>query len=329
MRGRIFLIGALLAMAGSADAQDALPSFTDVPETREDFMAIEDLRDREILQGRPDGTFGPGDLVNRAEAVTIVVRAVANVRNLPPMSDCFPDVRGRDWYVRPVCYAEDLEWIGGYPDGTFQPIRAVSKGEFLKILLNAYGVDLEPLAEMNDPLATDASDARQWYFPYLAYALLGSMTRPDASGNLHPGAPLTRGNVALLMHRFLFYREGQRNDALLGDAFEDIERALDLLVAGDGAQAGFASARARLLARGAYERLPGEALVQATFAIADALAALVQSSRADSDALALAQEAYRKADEAASLSTEVQTLADRIRTMAHDRAEHIRSGGSE
>ncbi|MEK7137125.1 MAG: S-layer homology domain-containing protein, partial [Patescibacteria group bacterium] len=229
VRRGILFIGTLLVVRSFAFAQEALPSFTDVPETREEFGAIEDLRERGIIEGRPDGSFGPEDFVNRAEAVTIVVRAVANVKNLPTLGNCFPDVRGKDWYVRPVCYAKDLEWVGGYPDGTFQPIRTVSKGEFLKILLNAYGTDLELLATFGEPVALDAQDTTQWYFPYLSYALASSMTIVDRDGNLHPGASLTRGQVALLIHRFLLYREGQRNDTLVENALRDVERALDAL----------------------------------------------------------------------------------------------------
>ena len=111
-------------------------SFSDVSQSREDFAAIEDLKGRGVFTGRPDGTFGPDDFVNRAEAITIVVRAVANVSNLPTFKNCFPDVYGEEWYVQSVCYAKDLGWIAGYPDGTFQPVRTVAKAEFLKILLS-------------------------------------------------------------------------------------------------------------------------------------------------------------------------------------------------
>src|SRR3989344_2056538 len=167
-------------------------AFSDVSPSREDYQAIEDLKLRGILEGRPDGTFGPDDPVNRAEAVTIVVRAVANVRNLPNLAYCFPDVQKDDWFVQPVCYAADLEWISGYPDGTFQPVRKVLKAEFLKILINAYGIDTAPLETFRDRgLAPDAADTEQWYFPYLSYALSASMTHADAFGNLNPGTALT------------------------------------------------------------------------------------------------------------------------------------------
>ena len=95
-----------------------------------------------------------------------------------------------------------------------------------------YGVDTEDVSALAKPLAPDASDETQWYFPFLSYALASSMTRADGSGNLNPGAALTRGQVALLTHRFLLYREGERNQALLVEA----ERDMRFIPAGRGAE---------------------------------------------------------------------------------------------
>lgn len=305
-------------------------SFSDVPQTREEFVAVEDLRRRGIVEGRPDGTFGPNEFVNRAEAVTIVVRAVANIRNLPSRPNCFPDVREGQWFVKQVCYAKDLEWVRGYPDGTFQPARTVSKVEFLKILLHAYGVDTGPIEDAwHDPLAGDAANPQEWYFPYLSYALASSMTRADASGNLNPGAALTRGQVALLVHRLILYREGERGQALLTEAEKDIRLTFEKLDALEVSGAQYATARVRLRAWGASQRLPDAPIVRATTKLGEALSALVQAYRRVQvgkldEALAQAQEAYRLADATDTLHPDVRVYTDRVRTAAHILANAIR-----
>lgn len=311
-------------------AENPVPSFTDVPPTREEFIAIEDLKRRGILEGRPDGTFGPDAFVNRAEAVTIVVRAVANVRNLPNLAYCFPDVRAQEWFVQPVCYAADLEWITGYPDGTFQPMRTVAKGEFLKILLQAYGVDTEPLNALASPLAPDASDPEQWYFPFLSYALASSMTRADGFGNLNPAAALTRGQVALLTHRLLLYREGERNQALLTEVERDMRFAFGKLDALEVDHAAYAAARVRIMAWGAAERLSDSETVRATVKLGEALSSLVDAydllqSSALAPALEQAQAAYRAADEADALSQDVKLYTDKIRSYASELGASIRA----
>jgi hypothetical protein len=323
---RAALLVGLLLFALPVRAQ----SFSDVPPSREEFDAVEDLLRRGIVEGRPDGTFGPDDFVNRAEAVTIVVRAVANVRNLPPLSDCFPDVRGEEWYVRPVCYAEDLEWVSGYPDGTFQPVRTVAKVEFLKILINAYGIDAEPWGKMPLPLAHDVTDPEQWYYPFLAYALQSSMTRPDAQGNLHPGIALTRGQVALLLHRFLLYREGKRTQVLLTEVERDIRHVFGALSGSTLDVARFAAGRARIMAWGVALQRADAPVVSATVKLADALLTLVRAHELEqqgdlTQALRAAQEAFHLAEEADTYGGNVERYTLQVREVAHQLANAIRA----
>ena len=329
---RFFFLAFLCLLPPSVRAE----SFSDVPPAREDYRAIEDLKARGILQGRPNGTFGPDERVNRAEAITIVVRAVANARNLPKADNCFPDVAGDDWYVQPVCYAAELDWISGYPDGTFQPIRTVAKAEFLKILLNAYGVDTSVVQEFRDPLSPDAASPDEWYFPFLATALLHSMTSVDAFGNLNPGAALSRGQVALMMERFILYREGQRTQELLTYAEKDIRAAFSNLDALGLDRAAEDVARVRLALFGAKNRQSESTLINATEKLTDALHTLVSAYKLTkqgnlSSALDAGKESYRLGDEADTLNDSVRPYTDRIRSYAHDLAEDIRAykGGED
>ena len=237
---------------------------------------------------------------------------------------------GEVWYVQPVCYAKDLGWVGGYPDGTFQPVRTVAKVEYLKILLNAYGEDAEPPATLLLPLASDASDTGAWYFPYLHRALATSMTSADTYENLNPGAALTRGEVVLLLHRFLLYREGQRTQALLRNAEQDVRRvfaSLDVIQMGRAFEA---ASRVKIAAFGALERLPDSAIVQVTDRLAEALLSLVYAydlaqQGALGGALASAQEAYRFAEDTDAINEGGTVYTDRIRAYAHDLAEDIRT----
>ena len=269
----LFICLVFVLAAPVASAQ----SFSDVSKAQEEYTAVEDLKDRGIFEGRPDGTFGPDDFVNRAEAITVVVRAVANVKNLPEIDSCFPDVYGEDWYVQPVCYAEDLGWVSGYPDGTFQPVRTVSKVEFLKILLNAYGVDTDPISKLSYPIAPDASNPEEWYFPYLSFALSSSMTSADSFGNLNPGIALTRGQVALMIHRFLMYREGNRNQDLLTFAEKDTRAVFTNLDDLEVDLARYAANRVRIAAWGVRERLPTSDVVLVTVKLGEALSSLVDA----------------------------------------------------
>lgn len=322
---RVVLIAVLLVIPPFAFAQ----SFADVPQTREEYRAIEDLKGRGIVKGRPDGTFGPDEPVNRAEAITIVVRAVANEKNLPEFTHCFPDVYGESWFVQPVCYAQDLGWVQGYPDGTFQPIRTVAKAEFLKILFHGYGTDTDPVGALRIPLGPDAAHPDEWYFPYLSYALASSMTSVDSFGNLNPGVALTRGQVALLVYRFLQYREGHRDQEILINAEKDIRLVFSRLDELRVDLASFAVGRTEVAAWGAQQRVPEARVVKVTIKLTEAMRTLV-------DAYSLVQQgnleaartkssdAYHLADEADALNLGVTVYTDRVRSYAHDLAEDIR-----
>ncbi len=316
-----FLLAPLSAYAGS---------FPDVPESREEYEAVENLKTRGVIKGNPDGTFGPDAFVNRAEAITIVVRAVANAQNLPPADSCFPDVAGEDWYVKPVCYARDLGWVAGYPNGTFQPVRTVSKVEFLKILLNAYGVDVSFVEEFKDPLAPDATNSEEWYFPFISYSLASSMTSADSFGNLNPGVALTRGQVALLMHRYLLYKEGGRAQELLLFAEKDIRAVFSHLDELEVDRAKYAASRVKLAAWGAEQKLAESEVVLVTEKLAEALNALADAYKlveggAVESALEKAQLAYRLSDEADAISGTAALYTGRVKSYAHELADDIRS----
>ena len=305
-------------------------SFSDVPESREEYEAVENLKKRGIVKGHPDGTFGPDDVVNRAEAITIVVRAVANAQNLPPADTCFPDVSGESWYVKPVCYARDLGWVAGYPDGTFQPVRTVSKVEFLKILLNAYGVDVNSIEIFTDPVAPDAVAPDEWYFPFLSYALASSMTSADSFGNLNPSIALTRGQVALLMHRYLLYKEGGRAQELLLLAEKDIRAVFSHLDKLEVDNAKYAAARINLASWGAKQKLPDAEVVLVTEKLAEALRELADAYKlveggAVEPALEKAQLAYSLSDEADELSGAAALYTSRVKSYAHELADDIRA----
>ena len=303
-------------------------SFLDVKQGSEIYDAVEDLKVRDVITGRPDGTFGPDDFVNRAEAITIVVRAVANAKNLPPLDHCFPDVYGNDWYVKPVCYAKDLGWVSGYPDGTFQPVRTVSKAEFIKILLSAYGIDTDPLAIFDAPLSPD-TDIATWYMPHMKYALASSMTSADSFGHLNPSLALTRGQVALLLHRFLLYREGGRAQALLTNAEKDIRRAFLALDAREIQNVQFAARRAQVISWGASVRLPNSTIVQATGSLSELIETLAHAFHLFAvgeaeDALSTAQFSFNQTAEIDAIDDSIMPYTDQVRAYAQWLAKEIR-----
>lgn len=170
----------------------ALASFGDVSYNHKNRIAIEYLQEEEIIGGYPDGTYRPENTINRAEMMKMLVEGLGITPDPAAYSDCFPDVHS-EWFARYVCYAKEQNWIGGYPDGTFQPANNVLDVEAFKMILNARGVEI---ASDFVPLKFADVSPSEWYRPYLVTAEKLNLTE-----DFTPGANYKRGQVAEVVFR--------------------------------------------------------------------------------------------------------------------------------
>lgn len=137
-------------------------TFSDVSKSHPYTGAIDWAKQSGILQGYPDGTFKPENVVNRAEFLKIVLGAKGiNVSDAGGSSG-FKDVDENGWYAPYVRYAKAQGIIQGYPDGTFKPDQAVNFAEALKMAYNALGISTDEIGG-------------QWYDRFLQHAKLNSV----------------------------------------------------------------------------------------------------------------------------------------------------------
>jgi len=103
----------------------SVTGFPDVAPDRPDATAIVHMQQLGIINGYPDGTFGPDNTIKRAELAKIVVRALVDSKTINECltlnGDPFPDTPSDEWFTENVCMAKQANLIAGYPDGTFQP----------------------------------------------------------------------------------------------------------------------------------------------------------------------------------------------------------------
>ena len=136
--------------------------------------------------------------------------------------------------------------------------------------------------------------------------------------------------MALLLHRFLLYREGQREQSLLTTAEKDIRNVFAHLDTLEVHKALYAAHRVRIAAWGVEMRLPASTVVRVTAALGKALQNLANAYRSvqekDLDAaLEFAQDAYALADDTDTLNEGVTAYTDRVRSYAHELANDIRA----
>ncbi|MBL4694580.1 S-layer homology domain-containing protein [Candidatus Gracilibacteria bacterium] len=177
-------------------------SFPDVPEDHANYAAIEFLDERGIISGYDDGTFGPDNLVNRAEAVTIIVGAL-DISHEGDYDVLFPDVVKDQWFFDFVMSAQKIGFVNGYDDGNFEPADEVNLAESLKILTQAAEVELP---EVDQKVFMDVP-ADIWFAPHALYARSNNLILSDNEGEIHASDSMKRSDFAELIYRMIQVRE--------------------------------------------------------------------------------------------------------------------------
>src|SRR6185295_9796426 len=109
--------------------------FADVDVNDTYAQAIEYLKENNIINGYPDGTFQPGKNVSRGEMAKILIEGLDIA--LVPGKSSLSDVPENQWFSPYVTTAEKRNIVDGYPDGTFRPALNINMAEFFKVLLEA------------------------------------------------------------------------------------------------------------------------------------------------------------------------------------------------
>jgi hypothetical protein len=96
------------------------PHFTDVPEVSAFYPYVETLFNLQVVNGYPDGTFGPNNLITRGQIAKIVVLAAAaadppNWQIVPPPTATFEDVPASSTFFAYVETAASHGLLQGYP----------------------------------------------------------------------------------------------------------------------------------------------------------------------------------------------------------------------
>lgn len=97
------------------DEEEEESGFFDVSTTHDNYRAIQYLKENNVVDGYPDGTFQPERVLNRAELMKLLVTSQGFSPDPNTYKNCFPDV-GEEWFAVYVCYAKEQGWVQGYSD---------------------------------------------------------------------------------------------------------------------------------------------------------------------------------------------------------------------
>lgn len=163
--------------AGAPLDLDELPDwiFSDVAKTHPDARAIYELKIREIMQGRADGTFQPDKILLKVETLVIAMRAAQIEADESLPASLLKDIQDKkQWFYSLVNTAFYREIIKGDKNGKFNPTKLTNLAEFLAMLTTALNIDLSDYR---------GAEGTPWYTVYANYANGNGLIDGEFSAN--------------------------------------------------------------------------------------------------------------------------------------------------
>ncbi len=207
MKNLLFALIFSLVFGCFAGFSASAASFSDIPESSSYFAAVESLKSAGIINGYEDGTFKPNSNVNRVEALKMILLGAEISADETSKNSGFPDVPADSWFNPFVLRAKNLGIVNGNADGTFAPARTVNKAEFVKLVLEAFDVDVSKHRNISEDIAADVSRS-DWFSPYLSYAKTVGIISPTLNNELEPSRALNRGQCAEIIYRMVILEKG-------------------------------------------------------------------------------------------------------------------------
>lgn len=208
--GTISLVALLQSFPAIVQAQ-AIESSLDI-----DSSTIQQVLNAKLMTNLPDGRFYPERLISRAELASILVksfqldkRQAAKQRN----AVFVPDVPSSYWAFNDIQIVLKTDIMKGYRGNLFFPNQRITRAEALAIFAQAYGVfqfSDDSVSEILSPYA-DAATIPPWAKKAIATVVSEGFINTDPQGNLSPLRPMTRGDMAYLLSKYL-QRQQQQPD---------------------------------------------------------------------------------------------------------------------
>ncbi len=119
------------------------PTFPDVPATHWAYRYVEYAYDEEIVEGYPEGVYGPEQELDRGQMAAFVARGLAGGETAlssytPPELASFPDVQPDAWMYRYVEYIKERQVVTGYDDGQYHPEVICARDQMAVYLARAF-----------------------------------------------------------------------------------------------------------------------------------------------------------------------------------------------
>ncbi|MDZ8185361.1 MAG: S-layer homology domain-containing protein [Nostoc sp. ChiSLP02] len=180
----------------------AQTTFSDVSSNYWAAPFIQELSQRGVIAGFPDGSFRPEEAVTRAQFAAMVNKAFQKAQQRSPIS--FTDVPSNYWAASAIGQAYTIGFLSGYPGNRFEPNQAIPRQQVLVSLANGLEYSASGNIESTLQYFNDASNIASY-----ARSPIAAATEKQIVVNypnvkfLNPTATATRAQVAAFIYQAL------------------------------------------------------------------------------------------------------------------------------
>ncbi|MBD2567273.1 S-layer homology domain-containing protein [Anabaena lutea] len=183
-----------------------------LPVTSADY--IQKVINANLITNSPDGQFYPDSLISRAELASILVKAFHLEKRqaiAQKNATLIPDVPNSHPAYQDIQIVLKTDIMKGYRGNMFFPNQKVTRAEGLAIFAQAYGVFQFPNDTVNEILTAhpDAETIPTWARKAIATVVSEEFINTDSQGNINPLRPMTRGDMAYVLSKYLQRQQKQ------------------------------------------------------------------------------------------------------------------------
>ena len=149
-----------------------------------------------LMNGLPDGTFGPKVTMTRAQLVQMLY-AMEGKPTVQNVTDKFSDVKAGDWFADAVTWAVEANVTGGVGAGKFAPNAQITRQE-MAVMLYAYKGRPAVEGKLN---FADQADIADWAAKAVIWAVDNGLMSSVSTEQLvfSPKSTATRAEAAIIM----------------------------------------------------------------------------------------------------------------------------------
>ena len=173
--------------------------FSDVPATDQFYSEVQWLGSQNITTGYPDGTFRPGQNVERAAMAAYFYRMAGSPEVTVPKESPFKDVDPSFPFYKEIVWMHQRGITTGYWDGTFRPHDPVNRDAMAAFFYRYAGAPAYT-APVNSPF-NDVRPGTMFYREITWLAAKG-VTKGWSDGTYRPGEPIHRDAMAAFIYRY-------------------------------------------------------------------------------------------------------------------------------